>query len=133
MFFRRLTAGVVFATLTAILLFACSACTAPKGGIVIVEHPNGTEFAMDFKEWSAGNKCELSLRQGDELQLEMIREAGGIALTIRGKNGSEPYTGRDLCSGLFTVTVPETDVYVFTIRGSHATGNVTVKNLGREQ
>ena len=46
------------------------------------------------------------------LQIEVSREDGEIALMISGRNGSEPYTGNNLKSGLFTVTVSETDKYV---------------------
>ena len=59
-------------------------------------------------------------------------EAGKIAFGVSGKNGSEPYTGNDLQSGIFTVTVSETDNYVFNITGKNATGKITVKNLESE-
>ena len=62
---------------------------------------------MDFKDWSSNNKCELSLNKGDVLQIEIDREDGKISLRISGKNGSEPYEGNNLESGLFTVKVPE--------------------------
>ena len=84
---------------------------------------------MDFKEWNSKSKCELSLNKGDVLQIEVDREYGEIALTVSGKNGSEPYTGNNLKSGLFTVTVSETDKYDIRITGKDATGKVTVKNV----
>lgn len=123
--------GVVAALLVAVAIFLlCSACTAIKGSIVIFENPNGNGFTMQFKEWSAQNKCELSLKRDDVLQVELSREAGEIALTISGKNGGEPYAGNDLPSGIFTVTVSEMDEYVIAISGKDATGSLTVKNLG---
>ena len=85
---------------------------------------------MDFKEWSSKNKCELSLNKGDVLQFEVFREDGEIALRVSGKKGSEPYTGNNLKSGLFTVTVSETDNYVIRITGKDATGKVMAKKVG---
>ena len=73
-----------------------------------------------------------ALSRGDVLQVEVERESGEIALTVSGKNGSEPYTGNDLVTGIFTITVFETDEYVFRITGKDATGKITVKNLGSE-
>ncbi len=125
MYFRKLTAGIVVA---AILLL--SACTAPKGSIMILEDGNGTGFTMDLKEFNSKNKCELSLAGGDVVQVEIEREGGEIALTVSGKNGGEPYTGNDLESGIFTIAVSGTDEYVFKITGKDAAGKVTVKNLG---
>lgn len=137
--FRKRTAGVrcirkmnpiIFLPLVIAIIIAISSCTATKGSIVILENPNGTGFTMDFKEWSAKNKCELSLNRDDVLQIEVARESGEITLTVSGKNGSEPYTGNDLESGIFTVAVSETDEYMIRITGKDATGKVTVKNLG---
>ncbi|NLT57925.1 MAG: hypothetical protein GXX99_03060 [Clostridiales bacterium] len=108
----------------------CSSCTKTADGTVRLEQPDETAFTVEFEAWSAENACELSLMQQDTLQIEVSRDDGKIGLTIRGKNGSEPYTGNDLCPGLFTVTVSETDDYVFTLTGDRATGRVAVRNLG---
>jgi hypothetical protein len=119
----------VFLPLIIAIIIAISACTASRGSIVIFENLNGTGFTMDFKEWSAKNKCELSLNRGDVLQFEVDREDGEIALTVSGRHGSEPYRGNDVRSGIFTVTVSETDHYAIRIAGKDATGKVTVKNI----
>ncbi|HHT62451.1 MAG: hypothetical protein ACOX4H_04630 [Bacillota bacterium] len=120
---------IIFLPLLIAIVVAVSSCTAIKGSIVILESPNGTGFTMDFKEWSARNKCELSLNRGDVLQIEVDREGGEIALAVSGKKGSEPYTGNDLKSGVFTVTVSETDEYLIRITGKDATGKVRVKKV----
>jgi len=121
---------VIFLFLIIAVIMAISGCTAPKGSIVILENPNGKGFTMDFKNWSSNQKCELSLNKGDMLQIEVVREDGRIDLTVSGKNGSEPYTGKDIRSGLFTVTVSESDKYDIRITGKDATGKITVKNVG---
>lgn len=127
MFYKKLTTGII---LTVMLLL--SAFAVPNGSIVILENPNGSSFTIDFAMVNAKNKCELSLAGGDVLQVEVEHESGEIALTVSGKNGSEPYTGNDLVTGIFTITVFETDEYVFRITGKDATGKITVKNLGSE-
>jgi len=101
----------------------------PKGSIVILENPDGSGFTMDFREWSTKSRCKLFLNKGDVLQVETIRDDGEIALMINGKNGSEPYMGNDLKSGIFTVAVSETDTYYIQITGKNATGKVVIKNL----
>ena len=119
----------IFLPLAIAIIIALTACTAVKGSIVILENPEGTGFTMDFKEWSAKNKCELILHRNDILQIEFDRESGEINLAVSGKNGSQPYAGNRLESGLFTVAIAETDEYVIQITGSNATGKLTVKNL----
>ena len=127
MLFGKQNAGIIL-LLAISIIFAVSACTASKGSIVILENPGGKGFTMDFKEWSSQNKCELSLNKRDVLQIEVIHEDGEIALAVSGKNGREPYTGNNLESGMFTVTISETDKYDIRITGKGATGKVTVKN-----
>lgn len=123
------TNPIIFLPLVIAIFIAISAGFVPKGSIMILENTNGTGFTMDFKEWSSKSKCELSLNKGDVLQIEVFREDGEIALMVSGKNGSEPYTGNNLKSGLFTVTVSETDKYDIRISGKNATGKVLVKSV----
>ncbi len=76
---------------------------------------------MDLKDWSSKNRCEISLSKDDELQIQVAHESGQIDLTMAGKNGSEPYTGNNLKSCLFTVKVSETDNYQILITGKGTT------------
>lgn len=124
---------ILLGVLNLLLAFSLSACAAPKGSIVILEDGRGTGFTMDMKKFNSRNKCELSLAAGDEIQVKVEHEGGKMAFSVNGKNGSEPYAGNDLESGIFTVTVSETDDYVFGITGKDATGKITVKNLGRDK
>jgi hypothetical protein len=115
------------------VMIAFTACSAPKGSILILENPNGKEFFIEFKDWSSNNECKLSLNAGDEIRVDVDREKGEIDLTISGKNGSEPYTGNNLESFLFTVAVSETDEYAIKIAGKKATGKITVKVTGNKE
>ncbi|WP_341876675.1 hypothetical protein [Defluviitalea saccharophila] len=126
---RKQPSRIILLPLLITIILGISACIPSKGSIVILEDPNGTGCKMDFKEWSLENKYELSLNKGDVLQIEVDREEGKIALMISGQNGSEPYSGNNLKSGMFTVTVSETDQYAIKIKGKNATGNVTVTVL----
>ena len=118
---------IVFLPLFIAILIVISGFTATKGSIVILENPNGQEITMDFKEWSANEKCELSLNKGERVQVEVVCEAGAIALEISGKNGSKPYEGNNLQSSVFTVTVSETDKYDIYLTGKKATGKIKVQ------
>jgi hypothetical protein len=123
---------IVFLPLFIAVMIVISSCSAPKDSIVILENPNGKEFTMSFKKFSRENKCKLSLNEGDVVLIEIACEDGEISFSISGKNGSEPYTGNNLQSCRFTVTVSQTDEYVFRIKGKAATGKITASNLGPE-
>lgn len=123
---------IVFLPLFIAILIIISNLTAAKGSIVISENPDEIAFTMDFKEWSSQDKCELSLKRGDVVQIEVVNEGGEISFAVSGKNGSEPYAGNDLQSGIFTVTVSETDDYIFRVTGKKATGKIKVRSFGTE-
>jgi len=123
----RMVHPIVFLPLFIAIIIVISNYTESKGNIVILENPNGKGFVADFSKWTTTNKCTLVLNKGDEVRVEVVRENGEIGLTITGKNGSEPYTGNNLESITFTVTVSETDEYDFRITGKKATGQITVR------
>jgi len=119
--------AITFLSLFTVVFMALSGCSATKGSIVILENQKGTEFTIDFKEWSSKEKCTVYLNNGDVMQFEVTHEEGEIALMVSGQKGSEPYTGNNLKSGIFTVTVSESDNYDIKITGKDATGKITVK------
>lgn len=128
----RIKAAILLGVLTVLFITALSGCALTGGSIVILEDGHGRSFSATLKNYSQNNKCKLSLAEGDEVLVEVDSESGRIFLTVSGRNGSRPYTGNDLVSGKFTVTVSETDEYVFQIKGKAATGKITVSNLGPE-
>lgn len=141
MFFRKRTAGMsraqnrrpVILLVTAVLMLLLTACSGVKGGILIFEDFRGKGCTMEFEDWETSNKCELSLSGNDVLQVELTLESGALALSVSGKKGSEPYAGKNLQPGVFTVTVSETDEYIIAVTGERASGRLAVKNLGNPQ
>lgn len=120
---------LVLSVLSLLLIFSLAACGG-KGSIVILEDGHGTGFTMTFKDYDSSDKCELSLEKGDVVKITIERQDGRISyFSMDGKKGSQPYIGNNLESREFTVTVQETDRYVFRIAGKDATGKITVKNL----
>jgi hypothetical protein len=91
MFFGRLGAEIqnvhpiVFLPVFIAIIIVTSSCISAKGSIKILENMNGTGFSMDFKEWSSQNKCEMSLKKGDEVQIEVENKGGEIAFSVNGK------------------------------------------------
>jgi len=113
------------------LCFTLYACV-PEGGIVILEDGK-TGFSMEFKDYNSKNKCELLLDKGDEVQVEITCDGGKIDFTMSGKKGSEPYSGNDVETTKFTITVAESDDYVFELSCKYASGKIVVKKLEKDE
>lgn len=131
MFFEEMRHFNLLPMMAAIVV-AITACAAPKGSIVILEETDGSGFTMEFSQWSSKDSCKLSLKDGDVLKIEVDRQDGKIGLEVTGRNGLEPYAGSDVETGMFTVTVSDTDEYDIQITGKNASGKVAVHIICRE-
>ncbi len=118
-----------FVPVFAAVLLLSSGCWGSKGSVVILEKPGNTQFDVSFDTWSDSSKCEMSLNKGDEVRVEVALESGELDLSMRGKKGSEPYTGNDIKEIAFTVKADETDVYVFRFSGAKASGIMTLMKV----
>ena len=87
---------LTFAFVFVLMLLLLSGCWSLKGSVVIMEKPGNTQFDVSFDTWSDSSKCEMSLNKGDEVRVEVALESGELDLSMRGKKGSEPYTGNDI-------------------------------------
>lgn len=120
---------LTFAFVFVLMLLLLSGCWSSKGSVVILEKPGNTQFDVSFDKWSEQSKCEMSLNQGDEVRVEVALESGELDLSMRGKKGSEPYTGNDIKEIAFTVKADATDEYVFTFSGAKASGIMTLMKV----
>ncbi len=108
-----------------------TACTTIKGTIIMKEKPFGSKFELSLNEWNGKDKCEMTMKKDEVIQVEIFRENGKISMSILGKSGSLPYTGNNLESGTFTVAVQESDDYMIRINGINATGSIILTNLSK--
>ncbi|MGI6280318.1 MAG: hypothetical protein ACOYJS_07155 [Acutalibacteraceae bacterium] len=134
MLFRKLISQfriilITFLLIAAAGITALRAWKTTKGELQIENSPNQAGFTLNLEDWNAQKNCELSLKAQDVIEIEVALTSGKISLDVIGKNGSSPYTGNKLKSVKFTVTMPETDKYIFKIVGKKATGKITVKKL----
>lgn len=125
--FRRIIRQALFLALAAAIAF--TACTDAKGGIVILDKPEGAGFDIELKAWSDQSKCSLPLDKEDTVRVSFTCESGEVSLGIRGKNGSEPYTGNFRDSIEFTVTVSDADTYEIQLSGKNATGRLEIEKI----
>lgn len=131
MLFRRLK-KVHYCIIIGLIIFLViiiSLYNSKKGTILIIEDSSGLGFSVQMSKCNSENKYQLYLSEGDIIKVDVKHTEGIMALTVYGESGSEPYTGNDLRTGVFTFRVSETDNYLFRFKGSSATGTVIIKNL----
>jgi hypothetical protein len=111
------------------VLFVSYRCEFSLGTIVIKENEAKGEIVITLNSYNDKNDCKITLNGGDSILIDVENEKGKISLNIIGKKGSNPYTGSDVKSSRFTVTVSESDVYKIIVKGQKATGTVKIKKL----
>ncbi len=113
-------------TLMAVLLAALGLCACATGA-QHTEQASDTAYSVAFTAWSGERNHELTLNEGDLLQVEITHAGGDIRLSIHAMDGSAVYRGKGLTSCAFTVEVPASGRYVVTVLGKDASGQVEVE------
>lgn len=109
------------------LLLPMTSCQSNGG--TVNENGSETQYQLEFERWSGESTHQLPLEEGDELKIDIVCESGKLALTIRGEDGTEAYTGNSLPTGMFTVKAPAEDNYIITVTGKKLSGSLDITNL----
>ena len=64
------------------------------------------------------------LAEGSSIQVDIVRTAGRLDVSIGQEGQKAIYTGNNAESASFTVLVPETGTYVLNVSGRQAEGSV---------
>ena len=119
----------IYALIISLFYLFLTGCEFSLGTIVIKENEAKGEIVITLNGYNDKNDCKITLNGGDSILIDVENEKGKISLNIIGKKGSNPYTGSDVKSSRFTVTVSESDVYKIIVKGQKATGTVKIKKL----
>src|SRR5690554_6159561 len=109
MLFRRLKKVhyCIIIGLIILLVIIISLYNTKKGTILIIEDSSGLGFSVQMSKYNSEKKYQLYLSKSDMIQVDVKHTEGIMALTVNGESGSEPYTGNDLKTGVFTFRVSE--------------------------
>lgn len=104
-----------------VLLTGCGRTGAFDGSRTSDESGFRMEYALLDREESA----ELTLSEGDRIQVSISHAAGNVDLTV-GRDGEEPiYEGTGQENAEFILTVPEPGLYRISVTGHRAEGKVS--------
>lgn len=87
---------------------------------------NDRELHMAYTAFNTTDGQTLSLEAGETLQVQVVSDAGSLAITIQKEEDPPIYQGTNLPTQTFTVAVEETGDYTVTLTGEKARGSVDV-------
>lgn len=86
---------------------------------------NNSQFVMDYTVLSRTETHEMDLQEGDVVNVEIENTSGRLDVQITGPDGQVIYQGDDADSGAFSITIPKTGTYTFSVTGDGARGSVS--------
>ena len=86
---------------------------------------NETQFLLEYSILNKAQTHEMDLKQGTMVRVEIESQSGRIDVVVTDKNGEEIYKGNGASSGSFSLEIPQTDTYRFSVAGSNAKGSVS--------
>lgn len=115
----------VLVVLSIMLLFTVTGCGKQvfNGNRI----SNDTEFIMDYSILNRTESHQMRLNEGTNIDTIIENKSGRLDILIKSENGKQIYVGNNAASGNFTIKIPETDTYIFSITGNNAKGSVSFK------
>lgn len=110
------------AMMLALLMMISGASALANTNVLRTDH----SFSMNFTDLDGAEMHAMALNEGDALYISTIITGGTLSLVIRENSGNILYMSDASPEPGFTVEIPETGLYRFTVTGEHASGSVWI-------
>ena len=89
-----------------------------------VRTANRAEFHLEYTAFNGKQTAELTLTEGDALHAVFANESGNVDVTVGLSDKKPIYTGTEQTDADFTLIIPESGDYHFSVTGHEAKGRV---------
>lgn len=88
---------------------------------------NDEQFIIEYSIMNCTKTNDMKLERGTNINVVIENKLGHLDILITNSNGEKIYKGDDVTSGKFSVEVPKTDTYKFSVTGKNAKGNISFR------
>ena len=88
---------------------------------------NNGQFLLEYTILNSTKSHELKLEEGTSINVTIENKSGRIDILVADTNGEEIYKGNNPSSGKFSLKIPKTGTYKFSVTGSNAKGRISFK------
>lgn len=85
---------------------------------------NDEQFLLDYYVLNCTKTHEINLEKGTTVNVEIENKSGHVDILVSDTEGEEIYRGDNEKSGKFSITIPNKDIYEFSVTGKNAKGSV---------
>lgn len=107
----------------AAVLILCMCCCSGQSKYSSVR--NNGSWTVEFNPLNTTLEEEFTLSSGDSIAVNTDIISGSIGVTIGRENSTPVYEGSSAELGYFEVTVHEDGVYIISVNGRRAEGNIS--------
>lgn len=86
---------------------------------------NDSQFIVEYSVLNTTKTHEMALEEGATVNVEIENVSGRVDILVTDSAGESIYKGDDASSGEFTIGIPKTDTYEFSVTGNKARGRVS--------
>jgi hypothetical protein len=119
---KKLSISVILIALILVITTSCSK-QVYSGSFT----GNDVQFITDYSILNGTKTSEMKLKEGTKINVVIESKSGNVNVLIADANGEKIYKGDNATSGKFSLTVPKTGTYIFSVTGHNAKGGVSFK------
>ena len=119
------TITIVIITFIMMFLIGCT-----KSSYVIIsgeDHDTSTQMSMTYKQFSGYKETRIKVKDGEEVKVsvKIVTEGGTLDAYIAKDNNESTavYTGNDITTSNFTVTLKDAGTYTIRVDGDKHSGS----------
>lgn len=88
---------------------------------------NDVQYIIDFSVLNSTKTHEIKLEKGTTINVIIEKKSGKLDILVSDSNGEKIYKSDNANSAKFSLVMPKTDLYKFSVTGSNAKGSVSFK------
>jgi len=88
---------------------------------------NDEQFVLDYSVLNCTKTHDIKLEKGATINVIIENKSGRVDVFVEDVDGEKIYKGDDASSGKFSLEIPKTSTYKFSVTGTNAKGNISFK------
>ena len=115
--------SIVLLVTTLVIVILASACSSKEftGSETIGE----AGYTIEYTTLNTTKTREVTLDKGTTIDVVVANQTGELNLLVTDSHENVVYDGNYALSGVFSIEIPETDLYTFSVTGVGAQGVVS--------
>lgn len=112
-----------------IFVLVLSGCQVTKGGFsefMSVETQTGSIWSKKYQKINGSISKYFNLEENEVMSFDIVTEKGELSISLVDSNGETIYSGSEIPTSTFEVTIPSSGRYELTVEADHHKGSFEI-------